>query len=291
MTHPDPTRFGPSSQLNDSVARVLRAASLVLALLFVMRVLLGLGSLSSGPMAVLLRLSESMVSQAPIAILVVCLIGVSVLVDAECRSTRRLALSLRSAALPMAFAYLLMIPLYGSAQWWRSRIEARALQESVQTSLLQLRATRTNVQQASSAEQLNQLWASLPAGAPPLTRFGSTPRQQRTALLRFLDRVSRLLQARLEGVEKQLLIAVVRNTLLYSLACLGLAALFYRSSQLSLPSRRGEPMAAGRSPSGRGRRRGGPLDHELELMVEHSIDPDIGAVEPRGADSIRDQPA
>lgn len=290
MTHPDPTRFVPNSQLYDSVARMLRAASVVLALLFVMRVLLSLAPLRSGPMMVLLRLCESMVSQAPIAILVVCLIGMSVLVDVECSSTRRLALSLRSAALPMALAYLLMIPLYGSAQWWRSRIEAKALQESLQSSLQQLRATRTNVRQASSAEQLKQIWSALPAGSPPLTRFGSTPPQQRTSVLRFLDQVNGILQVRLEGVEKQLLLAVVRNTLLYGLACLGLAALFYRSSQLDLPARRGLPLAANQPPSRRGRRRVGPLDDEVELMVQNSIDPDIGVIEPMGRDSARDQP-
>lgn len=279
MSHPDPVRFVPVSRLYGSVASLLRGAALVLALLFVLRVLLTLAPLRSGPLAVLLRLCEAMVTQAPFAVLVVCLIGLSLLIDEECRSSRRLARALRAAALPMAFAYLLLIPLYGTAQWWRSRAEATALRQGLQSSLQQLRSTRRNVERAASSEQLARIWARLPAGSPPLTRFGSNPRQQRSALVRFLDQVSGILLARLDGVEKRLMFVVLRNTSLYALACLGLAALFYRSSSLDLPSRSRWRTGAGLLPSRRGRRHSATLDHELDLLLGDSGAADGAAVD------------
>lgn len=281
MNHPDPTRFMPVNPLDGSVARLLRGAALVLALLFLLRVLLTLPPLRSGLLAWLLRLCEAMVTQAPFAVLVVCLIGLSLLIDEEGRSTRRLAGVLRAAAVPVALTYLLLIPLYGTAQWWRSRAEATALRQGLQSSLQQLRSTRTQVQQASSSEQLVQIWAGLPAGSPPLTRFGSTPGQQRTGLVRFLDQVSNVVRARLNGIEQRLLMAVMRNTVVYSLACLGLAALFYQSSRLELPSRRGLHLAAAEPPRRRWLERSDPLDHEWERLLR-----DSGAA---GADELSEE--
>jgi hypothetical protein len=235
MNTPDPADFLAVSRLNDSVARLLRRAALVLALLFLLRVLLPLGPLRSGPLPVLLRFCDGLVSQAPLAVMAACLIGLSLLLDAECRSSQRLARGLRAAALPVAFGYLLLIPLYGSAQWWRSRAEATALRQGLQASLERLQSTRRSVQQTSSTEQLARIWTTLPTGSPPLARFGSNTHQQRTGVVRFLDQLSGILQARLAGLDRKLLFAVVHNTGLFGLACLGLAALFYRSSQLDLP--------------------------------------------------------
>jgi len=251
------------------VARLLRGAALVLALLFLLRVLLTLPPLRFGAVPVLLRLCEAMVTQAPFAVLMVCLIGLSLLIDEECRTSRRLARLLRAAALPVALAYLLLIPLYGTAQWWRSRAEATALRQGLQSSLQQLRSTRSRVQQASSSEQLIQIWAGLPAGSPPLTRFGSTPGQQRRALVRFLDQISTILLARLDGVEQRLVVAVMRNTV-YAMACLGLAALFYQSSRLELPGeRRWWPGSKGPARR-RWLERGGSLEHAWDRLLRES---------------------
>ena len=271
MRTSDPAQFVPVSQLYGSVARLLRRASLVLALLFLMRVLLPLGPLRSGPLPVLLRLCDGLVSQAPLAVMAVCLISLSLLIDEGGRSSRRLARGLRAAGLPVAFVYLLLIPLYGSAQWWRSRAEATALRQGLQASLQRLHSTRRSVQQASSSEQLERIWRTLPVGSPPLARFGTNTHQQRTGVVRFLDQVSGLLRARLEGLEKQLLLTVARDTGLFALACLGLAALFHRSSQLDLPSRPHRHPAGGR-PAPRQRERGDwhGLDHDLERMLQDS---------------------
>jgi len=276
VTGPDPAPVAPISRHTSSVARLLRAASLVLALLFVLRVLLSLGPLRSGPLEVLLRFCEAMVGQAPFAVLVVCLIGLSLLIDEEGRTSRRLARGLRAAALPLAFVYLLLIPLYGTAYWWQSRSQAATLSQGLQASLKQLQNTRRIVQRASSSEQLTQVWASLPPGSPPLTRFGSTPNQQRAALERSLDRVNRILLARLAGVETRLLVVVVRDIGVYALACLGLALLFHRSSQLELPTWHGWGMAAGQPTRQRRSRRGNSdhdpatLDEELKQMSHNS---------------------
>jgi len=242
----------------------------VLALLFLLRVLLALAPLRTGPQALLLSFCEALVAQAPFLVLAVCLVGLSLLIDEECRSSRRLARGLRTAALPMAVGYLLLIPLYGAGQWWRSRAEAANLRQGLQSSLVQLRNTRRNALGASSSAQLQRILADLPAGSPPLSRVGEPPQQQRSAVVRFLDQVNGILTARLEGVEKRLLIGAVRDTGLYSLACLGLAALFYRSSQLDLPSRRRWRLAAGGPPARPGVGRVGPLDHELDCLLQHS---------------------
>lgn len=270
MSRPDTPQNLPHRRLVGSVARLLRAASLVLALLFLLRVLLSLGPLSSGLQAVLLSFCEALVGQAPFVVLAVCLVGLSLLIDEECRSSRRLARGLRAAGLPVAVGYLLLIPLYGTAQWWRTRAEAATLRQGLQSSLTQLRSSRQDVLGASSSAQLERILAALPAGSPPLSRFGDTPQQQRNAVVRFLDQVNGILTARLEGVEQRLLVGALRNTGLYAMACLGLAALFYRSSQLDLPSRRGWRLAAGGPPARRGEGRRGPLDHELERLLRDS---------------------
>lgn len=241
MNSPNPSRDVPRSTRHESVARLLRGAAVVLALLFLLRLLLTLTNLRSGPLAVLLSLCEAMVTQAPLAVLVVCLSGLSLLIDEECRSSRRLARMLQAAALPMAFAYLLLIPLYGTAQWWRSRGEAINQRQGLQSSLQQLRSTRQAVQGASSSAQLKQVWASLPAGSPPLTRFGTDVQQQRRAVLGFLNQVSDILLARLASIDSSLNLALARSTSLYALACLGMAALFHRCSQLDPPKPRPRP--------------------------------------------------
>ena len=269
MTPTPETHFVPVSRLYGSVSQLLRTASWVLGLLFVLRVLLSLAPLRAGTVAVMLRFCNVLVSQAPIAVLIVCLIALSLLIDEEGRSSRRLAHGLRSAALPVALCYLLLIPLYGTAQWWRFRSEVTALRQGLQTSLQQLGNTRRNVARASSAEELRQIWQRLPAGSPPLSRFGTTAAQQRSALLGFLDQVSGMVRMRREGVERQLMVQVLRDTTLHALACLGLAALFFRSSQLGLPHRL--PWSPGWLPrkSTRRRRGGhGPLDAELESLVQ-----------------------
>lgn len=270
VTGPDPAPVAPISRHTSSVARLLRAASLVLALLFVLRVLLSLGPLRSGPLEVLLRFCEAMVGQAPFAVLVVCLIGLSLLIDEECRPSRRLARALHAAALPLAFTYLLLIPLYGTAQWWRSRAEASSQRQGLQSSLQQLRSTRLAMQGASSSAQLKQIWASLPAGSPPLSRFGSDVRQQRRAMLGFLNQVSDILMARLEGVDRSLGLAVVRSTGLYALACLGLAALFHRCSRLDPPRQQRWQLPGGKATAREKKRRAGPLDHELHRRLQES---------------------
>lgn len=269
MTPSPEPQFVPVSRLYGSVSQLLRTASLVLGLLFVLRVLLSLFPLQTGALAVTLRFCNALVSQAPVAVLIVCLIGLSLLIDEEERSSRRLAHSLRSAALPVALCYLLLIPLYGTAQWWRFRSETTALRQGLQTSLQQLRSARHNVQRASSAEELRQIWERLPEGSPPLSRFGTTAGQQRSALMRFLDQVSGIVRARLAGAEQRLMVQLLRDTTLYALACLGLATLFFRSSQLGLPYRpRWSPALLLRKPPRRRRGRRGPLDDELETLVQ-----------------------
>lgn len=289
MTGPDPAPVAPVSRHASSVARLLRAAALVLVLLFLLRVILSVGPLRSGPPTVLLRFCEAMVGQAPLAVLVVCLIGLTLLFDGQCRSSRRLARALRGAALPLAFTYLLLIPLYGSAQWWRSRAEATSQRQGLQSSLQQLRSTRQAVQGASSSAELKQIWASLPAGSPPLSRFGSDVRQQRRAILGFLNQVSDILMARLEGVDRSLGLAVVRSTGLYALACLGLAALFHRCSRLDPPTRRRFRLAAGGPPARHGDGRRGPLDQELQRLLQDSGALAYDTSEPDARESAADR--
>jgi len=269
MSRPDAAQFVPVSRLYGSVARLLRAASLVLALLFLLRVLLSLGALSGGPLALALRFCDALVGQAPVAVMAVCLLGLSLLIDEQSASSRRLARSLRTAALPVAIGYLLLIPVYGSAQWWRSRLESTSLRQGMQSSLEQLRSARQEVLGAGSSRDLERIWQALPAGSPPLARFGADLPQRRRTLIDFLDQVQRILTLRLQGIEQRLLLRVARDTALFSLACLGLAALFYRSSQLDLPYRR-RRLAAGvpgcRPRSGRR----GALDLELEQLFHES---------------------
>lgn len=295
MTHPTESEFVPVSPLYGSVAQLLRFSAVVLALLFILRVLLSLAPLRTGLPAVTLRFCAALISQGPIAVLVVCLIALSLLIDEKCRASRRLARGLRAAALPLALAYLLLIPVYGTAQWWRTRSEAVALRQSLQSSLQQLRNTRQDVELAASTEQLQRIWATLPAGTPPLTRFGNTAGQQRATVIRFLDRVNGILLARQAGIDGRLIVVLVRDTGLFSLACLALAALFHRSSRLGLPARqrwipgagrtnsrrqwwrlgvgrlsmrRWWPLGAGRSGSRRRKTRRGPLDDEMAMLVQ-----------------------
>lgn len=286
MSPPDPALYVPVSRLYGSVARLLRGAALVLALLFVLRVLLALAPLRSGPLPLVLSVCDALVGQAPFAVLVVCLLGLSVLIDEHCRSNRRLAHSLRSAAIPVAIGYLLLIPLYGSAQWWRARSEATTLRRGLESSLQQLQSTRQGVVRASSSADLQRIWTALPAGSPPLSRFGPDLPRQRRALLRFLDQVNAILRERLLGVERRLLLGVVRNTGLYALACLALAALFYRSSQLDLPALRrrrrlGQPMDPAPSQPARDEH----LDHELDDELERRLI-EGGIVEADGLNEI-----
>lgn len=268
MKYHEPARFVPVSPLYGPVARLLRAASVVLSLLFVLRVLLSLGPLRSGPVAVALRLCDALVGQAPFAVVVVCLIGLSLLIDEEGRSSRRLARGLHAAAIPVAIGYLLLIPLYGTAQWWRTRAEATTMRQELQSSLQQLRTARQSVLRASSSRDLEAILAALPAGSPPLSRFGPDLPQRRSALVRFFDQVNGILTQRLEGIEKRLLTTFLRDAGLFSLACLGLAALFYRSSQLDL-SRRPRRLQLSLAPLRRPRHRN-PLEEELQRMLSDS---------------------
>lgn len=254
------------------MARLLHGAAVVLALLFVLRVLFSLAPLRSGAPLLLLRFCEGMVSAAPLATLAVCLIGLSLLIDDASRGHRRLARGLRGAALPMVWAYLLSIPLYGAAQWWRARAEASALRQGLQFSLQQLGRTRRSVQQASCSEQLQRIWSDLPAGSPPLTRFGATASQQRTALVYWFDQASGSQRTRLNGVEPRLMTVVVRNTGIHALACLGLAALFYRSSQLVLPSRQRWRLAFSAATDRQGNEQPAPREAELEHPLEDRLD-------------------
>jgi hypothetical protein len=250
------------------VARLLRAASVVLALLFILRVLLSLGPLRSGPVAVALRFCDALVGEAPVVVVVVCLIGLSLLIDEENHTSRRLARGLHAAAIPVAIGYLLLIPLYGAAQWWHTGAEASAMRQGLQSSLQDLRTARQAVLRASSSRDLEAILATLPAGSPPLSRFGPDLPQRRGALVRFFDQVNGILTQRLEGIEKQRLTTFLRDAGLFSLACLGLAALFYRSSQLDL-SRQQRRLHLRLAPLRRPRHRN-PLEEELQRMLSDS---------------------
>ena len=286
MSGPDPRRFVPVSQLYGSVARLLRGAAAVLALLFVVRVLFSLWNAGGGPPNPVLRFCDALVSQAPFAVMVVCLLALALLVDEQCRGGRQLARLLRGAAVPVAIGYLLLIPLYSSAQWWRSQAEARSARSGLQVTLRQLQGARQQVLQAASSDDLERILARLPAGSPPLERFGTDLPRQRRALLDFLDQVRRILLGRLQSLERDLNLILLRDAGMFSLACLGLAALFYRSSQLALPD--APPRRARTTRLPWSRRRGGAamLERDVEELLASQglldsdkdlLDPEAGA--------------
>ena len=136
---------------------------------------------------------------------------------------------------------------------------------------------------------LKQIWASLPAGSPPLSRFGSDVRQQRRAILGFLNQVSDTLMVRLESVDRSLGLAVVRSTGLYALACLGLAALFHRCSRLDPPARRRFRLATGGPPARHGDGRRSPLDQELQRLLQDSGALAYDTPEPDAGESAADR--
>jgi hypothetical protein len=266
MSRPASTRHAPISALSGAVARLLRAASLVLALLFVLRVLLSLGPLRSGPVAVALRFCDALVAQSPFAVMVVCLLGVALLIDEDCPSNRRLTRAVHAAAIPVAVGYLLLIPLYGTAHWWQAQAEAVALRQGLQASLDQIQTARQALLRASSSRDLETVLVTLPAGSPPLSRFGPDLPRQRSALLRFFDQVNGILAMRLQGLQRQLLTTLLRDTALFAFACLGLAALFHRLSQLNLSRRR---LRLRLAPLRRGCR-ADPLQAEVQRLLRDS---------------------
>lgn len=247
-----------------AIASMLRAASCVLALLFLLRLLLALGPLSSGPVLVTLRLCDALVGQALFAVLAICLLALSLLIDEESPRGRRLAHHVSSLALPVAIGYLLLIPLYGSALLARSSSEARSLEQSLQTTLVRLQQARGRVLQASSSADLTRILTSLPMGAPPLTRFGADLDSQRSTLLDFFNQARRLLTTRLQGMHQQLGIRVVRDTGLYALACLALAMLFQRSARIVVPRPLRQPGDGGAS---RPRSARATLEHDFEMLL------------------------
>lgn len=292
MNDPELQRFVPVSFLYGSVARLLRAAAAVLALLFLLRVLLALGPAAGGPLEASLRLSDALVSQAPIAVLAACLAGLALLIDEDSLSSRRLQRTLQSLAIPVAIGYLLLIPLYGVARWNRSRVEADNLRTGLRSSLVQLRGARQQVLRASSNADLERILERLPEGSPPLARFGADLPRRRSTMVGFLDQVQRILTMRLQGMEQRMLASFLRETTLFSLACLGMAALFYRSSQLDFGMRR--PWRIRPNKLRRPRRRWGTvgeLDRETEQLIrqsgawggsdENTASPETGGQPPR----------
>jgi hypothetical protein len=247
-----------------AVARLLRAASLVLALLFLLQVLRSLAPWAAGPLALALSFTAAMISAAPLAVLVPCLVALAELIDEPSRLGRRFGRLARSLALPVALGYLLLIPLHASALWSRSHAEARALDQGLRGSLERLDRVRGRVLRAASSAELEPVLAALPSGSPPLARFGADLPSRRSALLDFLDQVRRILASRRQGLQQQLLLRFLRDLALFALACLGLAVLFLRSSCLSLPlRRRGQRADPPRQP----RSARAQLDHDLGVLL------------------------
>ena len=246
MSRLDPAR----PDQHGSVERLLRSSCMLLSLLFVMRVLASLPPLRAGAASVALRLCDALVAQAPVAVLVVCLLGLLLLHAPEASANRRLARRLRNAALPVAIGYLLLIPLFGTSRWWHSGLEATARREGLLVSQQQLQQARHQVLLARSDAELQATLRALPAGLPPLARLGPDLPRRRAALLGVLKQVHDMLSLRLQSLEQQRQLRDGRDAVLFALACLGLAGLFYRSSQLDLPSaQRPRPRCHGRLPS------------------------------------------
>lgn len=262
-------RAGSTGQVSPSSAaalgRLLRAASLLLALLFVLQVLVSLPPLASGPLPLALSLGNALITLAPIPVLATCLVALAECIDERSRLGRRLARFTRLLALPVAIGYLLLIPLYGSALWSRSHAEARALEQNLKGSLVRLEQARSRVLQASSASELNRILEALPIDSPPLSRFGADLPSRRIALVDFFDQVRRILTQRRQGVQQQLLGRFVRDLGLFSLACLGLAVLFQRCSCISLPLRRAGSRRAQPAPHPRSAR--AQLDHDMGMLL------------------------
>lgn len=219
----------------------------LLILLFVWRVRASLDHLDpAAPALVWLRLCEALVSQAPLALLALALLALAS--DHAPRCCRRFPRWLRSLALSVAIGYLLLIPLYATALWSRSQAESEALQQDLRHSITRLQQSRSAVVSACSPRELDRILAALPAGSLPLLRNGSNLDQRRTTALAVFDQTHRRLDRRLQGIGRRLVLRHLGAVSFFSLACLALAALFQRCSQLALPIGRQRPSPAeGRS--------------------------------------------
>lgn len=282
-----PAAAGPTAA---AVARLLCATSLVLALLFLLQVLRSLAPWAAGPVALALSFTAAMISAAPLAVLVPCLVALAELIDQPSRLGRRFSRLARSLALPVALGYLLLIPLHASALWSRSHAEVRALDQGLRGSLERLDRVRSRVQRAASSAELEPVLAALPSGSPPLSRFGADLPSRRSALLDFLDQVRRILASRRQGLQQQLLLRFLRDLALFALACLGLAVLFQRSSCLSLPLRpRGQ--RADPPPPRQPRRARAQLDHDLGVLLAQCPSASQAQWQPPAADPAADRDA
>jgi hypothetical protein len=218
-----------------AVSRLLQGVSLLLALLFLQQVLLSLAPLHSGPLALALSFGDALITQAPMALLVPCLLALAESIDERSRLGRRLARLSRLLAVPVAIGYLLLIPLYGSALWSRSHAEARTQERNLQGSLERLEQARSRYLQAGSSPQRDGIRDVLPAGSPPLPCFGSDLPSRHSALVDCFDQVHRILALRRQGVQLLLLERFVAEWGLFSSACLGLALLFRCCCCIRLP--------------------------------------------------------
>jgi hypothetical protein len=218
-----------------AVSRLLQGVSLLLALLFLQQVPLSLAPLRSGPLALALSFGDALIAQAPMALLVPCLLALAESIDERSRLGRRLARLSRLLAVPVAIGYLLLIPLYGSALWSRCHAETRTQERNLQGSLERLEQARSRFLQASSSAERDGLQDVFPAGSPPLPCFGSDLPSRHSALVDCFDQVHHILTLRRQGVQQLRLKRFVAEWGLFSSACLALALLFRCCSCISLP--------------------------------------------------------
>ena len=213
--------------------------AVLLILLFLWRVRVSLGPLDpAAPILVWLRLCEALVSQAPLALLALALLALASDHAPRSRCWRRSSQPVRTLAISVAIGYVLLIPLYAMALWSRSQVESEALQHELRRSMARLEQARSAVVSACSSRELERILATLPAGSPALSKDRSDLHQRCTAALAVFDQTHHRLDRRLQGIGRRLLLRNLGAVGFFSLACLALATLFQRCSQLALPSGR-----------------------------------------------------
>jgi hypothetical protein len=258
------------------LASVLRWASLALALALVGSLLTQLLPPVPNSSAWQLQFADSLIAQAPLLVLALCLVQLAAWLDGGSPASTRLVRFSRRLALPLALLYLLLIPLQGivGLTAWRSDVAAGV--EQVGRLRQGISRLRIDAGQVSSASQLEDLLRRLPRGGPPPASLGSDLATQKRQLLIGLDQASRQLDAAASQRRLQGLQATARRFARVLLSAMGVVGLLVVLSEWRPLRNRRHAGLLGWHPSlarfglRRGRRRPSPSAYLRRLSREQS---------------------